>query len=121
MESVSRMTTAEAYALPQEKELRSLINQFFGSVGTVLPYVNKSAVLAEYTLAQREKRLSRTFRALLNIIFAFASSSLQGWNHEVFYQRSLALLDDRVLCGANIELGNSAKSMFVPVKELRNT
>lgn len=106
----NRWAELELYTLPQEQELRFLINHFFATVGAILPFVSKPVVLAEYSRVRREsfKQLSRAFRALLNIICAHASSSLRGWDFKVFYQRSLALLDDRVLRGANIELGKPA-------------
>ena len=106
----NQLQGAELYALPQEQELRFLINHFFVTVGAVLPFVSKSAVLAEYSRVCREsfKHMSRTFRALLNIICAHASSSLHEWDSELFYQRSLALLDNRVLSSANMELSRSS-------------
>lgn len=106
----SHLHDLELYALPQEQELRFLINHFFSTVGAALPFVSKPAVLAEYSRVRREKfrHLSRTVRALLNIICAHASASLRGWDSEAFYQRSLTLLDDRVLRGANIELRKPA-------------
>lgn len=92
----------DAFALPNHETLSTLINHFFATIGTVLPYISKPRLFAEI---RRNHQLSTPFRALLNIVCAHASSSLRNSTAETFYRLSLALLDDCTLRGASLELG----------------
>lgn len=93
--------------LPREHDAIMLINHFFATVGLVLPFLNKSTLILEYNQARRQsfRNARRDFLALLNIIWAHASSSLRPPDAETFYRRALALLNERTLRGTSLKLG----------------
>lgn len=97
----------EICMLPREQDAIMLINHFFATVGLVLPILNKSIVVSEYNQARRQSFHSarRDFLALLNIVWAHASSALHSSEAETFYRRALALLDERTLRGTSTKLG----------------
>ncbi|KAF2240182.1 hypothetical protein BU26DRAFT_386877, partial [Trematosphaeria pertusa] len=92
--------------LPSDQDLLGLVNQFFATVGIVLPYVDKSFLLHDGTqLGQRAIwQSSKPGRALLNIICAHAAFTLRSTNAEVFYRRTLLILDELTLRGSSLEL-----------------
>ena len=96
----------DQYALPGDEHLTLLINQYFDTAGMAMPYISKSVLLCEYHRAPQEnlRGLSRPMRALLNIICAFASSTISNGDTEIYYHRALGLLDERTLRGSSLEL-----------------
>jgi hypothetical protein len=76
--------------LSSHQDLQSLVNYFFEAQGSVLPYVDNS---------------SNVKKALLNIICAHAALSKSSPDAEIFYRRTLVLLDGLPLRGSSLELG----------------
>ena len=101
-------------ALSNHQDLILSVNQFFSTVGMVLPYFNMSAILLECNRAREEKNkcISRPMRALLNMICAYASTTWPGRNPEVYYRQALALLDEQTLRGSSLELSQLHSSNF---------
>ena len=95
--------SVDPHALPSDEHLVLLINRFFETVGMVTPYISKSVLLYEYH-RDNVRGLSRPMRALLNIICAFASSTLSSGDPEIHYHRALALLDEKTLRRSSLEL-----------------
>lgn len=102
------------YALPSDEHLVLLINHFFDTVGMVMPYVSKSDILSEYHRSRQEnpRGVSRPMQALLNIICAFASSTLCSGSPEIYYHRALGLLDEKTLRGSSKELSQLNQVSF---------
>ena len=103
----SDYSTLDPYAIPDFPELVRLINRFFVTIGAVMPYISKSALLFECQLVRegRIRELPRPSLALLNIVCAWALCSLRHADTEAFYHRTLNLLDERTLRGSCLELG----------------
>ncbi|KIX03160.1 uncharacterized protein Z518_06711 [Rhinocladiella mackenziei CBS 650.93] len=93
-------------ALPRDPEASAFIDHFFASVGAFLPFVSKSALVADYHRLRDEKAPPRlgARRALLNSVFALASASLGEEDSSVFNGRALASLNERQLRGTSVEL-----------------
>jgi len=102
-----RSTSSSFSTLPPESEVLRLLDCYFASVGSMLPFVSKPALLGDYRRLRYEDTgpQSRVKRALLNVAFALASATLADGSSETFYHRSLACLDERRLRGASVELG----------------
>ncbi|PYH30880.1 fungal specific transcription factor domain-containing protein [Aspergillus neoniger CBS 115656] len=81
-------------------------NRFSTTIGAILPYVNCEALLKTYekALLERPPRFQRVFLALLNVVWAHASASLQLPEAEVFYSHCAGLLDQRTLERPTLEL-----------------
>ncbi|KIW04384.1 uncharacterized protein PV09_04668 [Verruconis gallopava] len=92
----------EPFVVPQEQELVELLNHFFITTGAVLPFVEKSAFLP--LTKDAVWRTTRSGRALLNIICAHASLTVNPTNAEDFYDRAVVLLEAYTLHGASLEL-----------------
>jgi hypothetical protein len=91
--------------LPDGQDVIPLISQFSTTVGIVLPFVNTSTILSEYKRRrENNQQLPRPMEALVNIICAYTSSTLQNSNAKVYYRRALALLDEQTLRGSCLEL-----------------
>lgn len=107
IDAVDRPTPVDAYALPSQSDLQSLINRFFSTVGNVLPYVEKSYLFHDDAQSDRVPvwHTSKAGRALLNIICAHSAFTLRSPEAEIFYRRTLLLLDELALRGSSMELG----------------
>ena len=109
-----RVTGTQAFTLPPELEALCLIDRYFISVGSMLPFVSKPVLLSDH----RRLRHGGTGphfgakRALLNIIFALASATLADRDSGTFYHRSLACLDERRIRGASVELSPSFTTTY---------
>lgn len=72
------------------------IARFFDTVGVVLPYVSEAPLLREVnkmgTSLGYDTPQSRPTKALLNVVFAHALSTLDQGSPEPFYHRALGLL-----------------------------
>lgn len=97
----------ELYTLPPKEEATLLLDRFFCTVNMVLPYISKSDLLEEYHKATEQcpPKFRRVLLALLNIVWAHASSSLGNPRQEDFYRRSVSLLDSRTIERPSYELG----------------
>ena len=97
----------DIHSLPSRDEVLYLISRFSTTIGAVLPYVNYETLLDTYekALLERPQRFQRGFLALLNVIWAHASASLQLPEAEVFYSHCAGLLDQRTLERPTLELG----------------
>ncbi|KAF2107469.1 fungal-specific transcription factor domain-containing protein [Lophiotrema nucula] len=105
----NRWMQVDRYALPHESEMMRLTNRFFTTIGIVVPYIDRSALLPWLQASSHSRRprlwsTSRPARALINIICAHAALTLQSPDAEAFYRRTLALLDELTLRGSSIEL-----------------
>jgi hypothetical protein len=100
-------TTRNIYILPSEQEVQFLFNTYFAGIGTLFPYINEADVLTEYRKgrAQHPPKFRAVFLASVNIIWAHACASVGKTQREIFYNRSLALLDLRTLERPGYELG----------------
>jgi hypothetical protein len=97
----------DSMKLPDDATALALFSQFFSTMTSVLPYLLKQSVLREYALHKDEefKRLGGVLRALYNIIWAHASSSLDRADAELFYRRAVTLLDSLTIRGTSREMG----------------
>ncbi|OJD29037.1 transcriptional regulatory protein [Diplodia corticola] len=95
----SERRNAHPPSLPGHRELMGLINHFSHKVSGVFPFITISSVIEGI-----DQNGPRKSRALLNIVCAHASTSMQCENAELFYRRALALLDERNLRGSSLEL-----------------
>ncbi|GAA81953.1 hypothetical protein AKAW_00068 [Aspergillus luchuensis IFO 4308] len=86
--------------------LQSCSIRFSTTIGAILPYVNYEFLLDTYekALLESHPRFQRGFLALLNVIWAHASASLQLPEAEVFYSHCAGLLDQRTLERPTFEL-----------------
>lgn len=89
----------DPFSLPNNKDLMDLINRFSENIGMVFPFIVTSSLIEG-----GNQKSSRIKRALLNIVCAYAASSLHMQDSEVFYRRALNLLDECTLRGSSIEL-----------------
>ncbi|OQV02391.1 Fungal specific transcription factor domain-containing protein [Cladophialophora immunda] len=94
------------YALPRYQDAILLINHYFATVGLVLPYVDKAALVSQYLQAsgQRPPHFRRGFFALISIVWALALNSLGNPQAETYYQRALTVLNPRCLRGSSLEI-----------------
>ncbi|TVY17262.1 Lactose regulatory protein LAC9 [Lachnellula arida] len=91
--------------LSKDQDIAFLIYQFSTTVGLVLPFVNTTQLLNDYHRAQEHNLpLPRPTRALLNIICAYASTTLRDPDSGAYYQKALALMDEKTLRGSSLEL-----------------
>lgn len=90
------------YDLPNQASLNTLLNQFFATIGAVLPIVNRPTLPSA-----NAKPLSRSARALLNVSCAHATATTMSGQAEIFYRRALELLDERTMRGSTLELVQS--------------
>jgi hypothetical protein len=90
-----------------DQDLIGLMNSFFEAQGSVLPYVDKHALSfnGAHSLLELFHNSSNAKKALLNIIFAHAALAKSRPEAEIFYRRTLALLDGLSLRGSSLELG----------------
>ena len=97
----------DIHALPSRDDVLYLIGRFSTTIGAILPYVNYETLLDTYekALLERPPRFQRVFLALLNVVWAHASASLQLPEAEVFYSHCAGLLDQRTLERPSLELG----------------
>ncbi|KAL3264606.1 hypothetical protein ABHI18_000607 [Aspergillus niger] len=97
----------DIHALPSRDEALYLISRFSTTISVVLPYVDYETVLDSYEKAHLERppRFQRGLLALLNMVWAHASASLQLPEAEVFYSHCAGLLDQRTLERPTVELG----------------
>jgi hypothetical protein len=95
----------DPFVVPPQKELLDLINRFFATTGAVLPFVDRSVAVS--TSDDWVWRTTRSGRALLNIVCAHATLSLNRDTAEVYYHRAVALLDIYTVHGASLELRTS--------------
>jgi hypothetical protein len=93
--------------VPDDTTALILIKHFFSTTLCVLPYVLEQSILEEYKLHQKQRfsRLTRVHRALYNIIWAHASSSLHRADAEIFYRRAVTLLDSLTIRETSPEMG----------------
>ncbi|KAL7659357.1 hypothetical protein ACMYSQ_002290 [Aspergillus niger] len=96
----------DIHALPSRDEALYLISRFSTTISVVLPYVDYETVLDSYEKAHLERppRFQRGLLALLNMVWAHASASLQLPEAEVFYSHCAGLLDQRTLERPTVEL-----------------
>ncbi|BCR95979.1 uncharacterized protein AKAW2_20919A [Aspergillus luchuensis] len=96
----------DIHSLPSRDEVLYLISRFSTTIGAILPYVNYEFLLDTYekALLESHPRFQRGFLALLNVIWAHASASLQLPEAEVFYSHCAGLLDQRTLERPTFEL-----------------
>jgi len=101
-----RITGIQALALPPEPEALCLIDSYFVSVGSMLPFVSKPTLLSDYRRLRHDDTGPHfgAKRALVNVIFALGSATLVDGDSGTFYHRSLACFDERRIRGASIEL-----------------
>jgi hypothetical protein len=95
------------YSLPRDQDAILLLHHYFATIGQVLPYVENTVLLSQYAegRSQNPPKFRRAFLVLLNAVWALALSSLRNAQAEKFYQRAIALLDQRCLRGSNVDLG----------------
>lgn len=97
----------DIHALPSRDEALYLISRFTTTTSVILPYINYETVLDSYEKAHLDMppRFQRGLLALLNMVWAHASASLQLPEAEVFYSHCAGLLDQRTLERPTVELG----------------
>lgn len=97
------------HTLPSNQDAILLINHYFATVGLVLPYVDKAALVSQYLESNRESppRFKRPFFALLTIICALSLKSLGNPQAEQYYLRALAVIDQQCVGGSSLELSKS--------------
>lgn len=100
-------TVLEPLVLPNENDRTILVDRYFATIGVVLPFVDRLALLV-----REDRPISRAMRALLNIVYAHAASTMEDWSSDLFYRRALALLDERTLRGSTLELGKELSSVY---------
>ncbi|KAF7671296.1 cytochrome p450 [Alternaria burnsii] len=90
-----------------DRDLNGLMNSFFEAQGSVLPYVDKHAISfnGAHSFLELFHNSSNAKKALLNVIFAHAALTKSCPEAEIFYRRTLALLDGLSLRGSSLELG----------------
>ncbi|RAK91397.1 hypothetical protein BO79DRAFT_279566 [Aspergillus costaricaensis CBS 115574] len=96
----------DIHALPSRDDVLYLIGRFSTTIGAILPYVNCGTLLDIYekALLERPPRFQRGFLALLNVVWAHASASLQLPGAEVFYSHCAGLLNQQALERPTFEL-----------------
>lgn len=99
--------------LSKDQDIAFLIYQFSTTVGVVLPFVNTTQLLNDYHRAEEHNLLlPRPTRALLNIICAYASTTLRDPDPGAYYQKALALMDEKTLRGSSLELSQLRLNWF---------
>lgn len=97
----------EAFLLGSHESLE-LIKRFFDTIGGALPFISQPTLIDEVhrgTDKLEGRRSSRSSKALLNIVFAHALSTVDGGLPEPFYHKALGLLlmDEQNVCTSNLE------------------
>ena len=102
------------FALPTDAEM--LIQEYFATVGLLLPCVHEDSFLALYKQARRTKYkgVRKSWLGLLNMIFALASNTMTATSpmqgvarmSETYYQRALGLATPDLLANTSLEIGN---------------
>ncbi|KAG9188845.1 benzoate 4-monooxygenase [Alternaria panax] len=89
-----------------DEYLNSLVSHFFETQGPVFPYVDKTllGLNENHSILSLFQNTSNARRALLNIICAQAALSKSSPDAEVFYRRTLVLLDGLPLRGSSLQL-----------------
>jgi hypothetical protein len=102
----------DPYVLPSTSELKSLLNHFVATVGMVFPYIDKASLLHHGGQLSQGAiwETSKPGRALVNIICAHAAFGLGSAEAELFYRRTLLLLDELTIRGSSVELGMLSQS-----------
>jgi hypothetical protein len=105
----------DLFALPGENEVIWLIHRYFATVGLVLPFIHKETFLNKYLQARKDNfvNVERSWLCLLNTIFATVKNSSQATlfhlgpveEAEMYCQRAVGLIDQKMTFGANIEVG----------------
>jgi hypothetical protein len=100
------------YHMPLLGDAMALFDRYFSTIGVVLPYIEKAAVVRDYHTAMQlePSKQRRTSLAVLNIVWAHAAASLHSPLQETFYKRAVALLDSRDLERPSYELGLTLRS-----------
>jgi hypothetical protein len=103
----SHLKLIDPFALPNDQDLGDLINSFFTSAYLVFPYVEKIPLPYEGIQSNRTFiwQASKSGRALLNVICAHSALILRSSDAELFYRRTLLLLDELTIRGSSLELG----------------
>ena len=94
-----------------------LIQEYFGTVGVMLPCVHEDSFLALYKQARRinYKGVRRSWLALLNMIFALASNTMTATSPmqrvarmcETYYHRALGIATPEVFANTSLEIGKT--------------
>lgn len=102
---------------PDVQKCIEWIARFFDTVGAVLPYISEAPLLREVnkmgaTLGHDNTPQSRPTKALLNVVFAHALSTLDQGSPEPFYHRALGLLlvNEQTVGSWNLETGRCRAS-----------
>ncbi|OJJ74657.1 hypothetical protein ASPBRDRAFT_27670 [Aspergillus brasiliensis CBS 101740] len=105
----------DIHALPSRDEVLYLISRFSTTIGEILPYIDYGNLLDTYekALLERPPRFQRGFLALLNIVWAHASASLQLPEAELFYSHCAGLLDQRTVERPTFELEHNYRWGFI--------
>jgi hypothetical protein len=101
----SSQPAVDPYIVPNDQEIAELVSRFFVTTGVVLPFIEKSAFL--HPANKPVWLTTRSGRALLNIICAHAYLAANRVTAEVYYSRTVALLDTYTVHGASLELRTS--------------
>jgi hypothetical protein len=110
---VREITSSESvYHMPPLGDAMALFDRYFSTIGVVLPYIEKAAVVRDYHTAMQHEpsKRHRTSLAVLNIVWAHAAASLHSSLQETFYKRAVALLDSRDLERPSYDLGLTLRS-----------
>lgn len=85
----------------------SLLERFFTTVGSVVPCIDKAALLGYWrdVLTNSNRVIPRTAYALVNIVMAHACATLPDGNPILFYRRSWGHLDMQTVQSTDIHTG----------------
>lgn len=107
----SGIKISNIWYLPNKTIGDNLIEQYFATIGVIVPFIDRSDLLSKFASAsKRSASRSRPLWSLLNIIFAHASICLATSDPFRYYHRTLHLLDQQTLRGSSIELGGYARN-----------
>lgn len=93
--------------LPGDDEIMRLLKIFFATIGAVFPCVDETTLLGYWKRYAEDKTrvIPRSAYALLNIIMAHASATIEDDDTFLFYHRSSHLLDMHTVQSTDIQTG----------------
>ncbi|KAL1798123.1 hypothetical protein ACET3X_002160 [Alternaria dauci] len=95
-----------AATLPAISESFSMLDRFVATSADVFPFVSKAALtttLKELAFAPRQS-ISKTKRALVNIMFAYSCLAIGNLQCDMYFQRTVRCLTPETLRSASLEL-----------------
>lgn len=110
-------SVSDHYDMPNDNQAHYLFDNFFSTINLTMPYVDKHTLIQNYNHVKhlQARQAHRNIWSLVNIIWAQASSSLDRPDSEMYYRRTVSLLDAHTIRKTSQELGLPSRLGFTKV------